>query len=486
MTNPMPGCVDFRASRRISRRGMLEAGSLAAISLGLMDLLALRARAAENRAASESPAATLAASDGRTPLGAGFGRAKRCIFVFAWGGPSQLDTWDPKPQAPAEIRGPFAAISTKAPGVQISEHFPRLAQVADKYAIVRSVTHDDPAHLSSVHHLLTGRHAPHVKSDKDPPSRDDWPHLGSMLAKLRHADGPMPPFVSMPWYVSHPAAPGGVAPGQHAGQLGPGFDPFLLPGDPSAATFRAPGLSLPDDLSLARLESRRALVDLVDHQIRASALQAEMNHFGRLRQEALGMIASPNVREAFNLLAEPESMRDRYGRNIHGQCLLLARRLAESGVPLVCVNWHNDGHNFWDTHGDNFNQLKNRLMPPTDHGFSALLEDLDSRGLLAETLVVWAGEFGRRPRITENNAGREHWPRCYSAVFAGGGVRGGQIVGRSDTRAEFPADNPVSPAHLAATIYHALGVDPGQFVAARDGRPVRLTEGSPITSLFTG
>jgi Protein of unknown function (DUF1501) len=439
----------------------LHAGGLGFLGLTLPDLLAANAvRAAAG-------------------VGGAFGKAKACILLFMWGGPSQLDTWDPKPDAPVEVRGEFKPIATRTPGIRISEHFPRLAQLSNRYAVIRSMTHDDPAHLSSVHHILTGRHAPRVKSDADPPSRRDWPHIGSVLAWLRPAATCLPPFITMPWIVSHPAAPGGIAPGQNAGWLGPGYDPFVLTGDPNAPTYTVAGLAGPGQASVTDLEARKGLLARLDAQ---AALGPALSTF---QQRALDLLCSPRARRAFDLNQEPDRIRSRYGRHIHGQCLLLARRLVEAGVQLVCVNWHQDHHFFWDTHGNNFASLKHRLMPPADQGFSALLEDLEQRGLLAETLVAWVGEFGRSPIISRQSAGREHHPWCYSAVLAGGGIQGGRLYGRSDRLAAHPAENPVSPADFAATLYHALGVAPDRVVKDHEGRPMPLTEGVPIEKLFT-
>ncbi len=340
-----------------------------------------------------------------------------------WGGPSQLDTWDPKPEAPEDIRGSFRAISTTVPGISISEHFPLLAQQAHRLSIVRAMSHDDPAHLSTAHRVLTGHLAPTPFSDAAGPSPRDWPHLGAMVSRLRPTAGAIPSAVNMPWTVMHPAAPGGRAPGQDAGWLGKAFDPFLVDGDPNAAGFQVQGLGLPEGISAGRLAGRRTLLEQLDDVVRNAEKRPEP--WDRHQQRALDALVSTEARVAFQIEREDPKLRDRYGRNVHGQCLLLARRLIEAGVGLVTVNWHNDGQNFWDTHGDNFNQLKNRLMPPADQGFSALLEDLGARGLLEETLVVWVGEFGRTPRINRANSGREHWPHCYSAVLAGAGVRGG-------------------------------------------------------------
>jgi len=461
-------CADFRAtSGLVSRRNMLQAGGLGMLGLGLPQLWAQQA----------SAVTTLSGKP------AGFGRAKACIFLFMWGGPSQLDTFDPKPQAPVEVRGSFRTISTRVPGMQISEHFQRVAGLTDKIAIVRSLTHDDPAHLSSGHLALTGHLAPTLKSDAAPPSDRDTPHLGSMLARVRGGgNATLPPFVTLPWMAFHPAAPGGRAPGQNGGWLGRKYDPLLVSGDPNAPDWKVQELSLADGLSYERLDARHELLANIDRQ----RAQMEASELTGLKERAFGLLGSQDARKAFDLSQESDQVRDRYGRNIHGQCVLLARRLVEHGVPLVSINWHNDGKNFWDTHGHNFSRLKDDLIPPADQALSALLEDLDARGLLDDTIVAWVGEFGRQPKIAEGGGGggRNHWPFCYSGLLAGGGIRGGSIYGRSDKQAAYPAEAPVRPQDYAATLLHALGVDPEMTVPDRTGRPNRVCEGNPLYSLF--
>jgi hypothetical protein len=455
-------CLDFRRSR-ISRREMLRAGAIGLAGLGLPALL--RAREVTQVSGEQ-----------------GFGAAKSCILIFLWGGPSQLDTWDPKPDAPEDVRGPFRAISTTVPGISISEHFPLLAQQSHRLSIVRAMSHDDGAHLSTAHRVLTGHLAPTPFSDAAGPSPRDWPHLGAIVSKLRPTAGAIPSAVNMPWTVMHPAAPGGRAPGQDAGWLGKAFDPFQVDGDPNAAGFEVQGLGLPQGVSANRLADRRTLRE----RLAVLAWNAERlpQAWDRHQQRALDALVSSEARGAFQIDREDPKLRDRYGRHIHGQCLLLARRLIEAGVGLVTVNWHNDGNFFWDTHGNNFNQLKHRLMPPADQGFSALLEDLDARGMLDETLVVWVGEFGRTPRINRANSGREHWPHCYSAVLAGAGVRRGSVHGASDRWAAYPASDPVSPEDLGATILHALGIDPATHVKDAVDRPLRINDGRPLVRLF--
>ncbi|QDV32307.1 DUF1501 domain-containing protein [Tautonia plasticadhaerens] len=463
-TRDRASCRGFLTAGQ-TRRDALRAGALSLGGLSLPGLFRAREASAAPMPETAAPRTTT-------------GRAKACILVFAWGGPSQLDTWDPKPEAPDEIRGEFSAIETRVPGVRIGEHFPMLADRLDRLAIVRSMTHDDPAHLSSVHHLQTGHLAPRPHSDADGPSPNDWPHLGALVARVRPVGGALPPSVIMPWTVSHPAAPGGKAPGQHGGWLGKSFDPFLLPGDPNLEGFRVEGLGLPEGLADDRVRSRRALLSRFERD----AVDAPA--WSDYRARAFDALLSAEARGAFRVDREPPETRDRYGRHIHGQCLLMARRLVEAGVPLVTVNWHDDGINFWDTHGDNFNGLKTRLMPPTDRGLSALIDDLAARGMMDETLVVWVGEFGRAPRITRAVAGREHWPRCYSAVLAGGGIRGGAVFGSSDRWAAHPEADPVGPADLAATILHALGISPETEIVDPVGRPLPINRGVPVTALF--
>ncbi len=454
-------CVEFARASRINRRQLLQIGSISA--LGLAGL-------SEQLAAAQSTTA-------KRP-------AKACIFLFMWGGPSQLDTLDLKPNAPAEIRGSFQPIATKVPGTQICEHFTQLANWTDKISIIRSLCHDDPAHLSSGHATLTGHRAPVVKSDADPPSAKDSPHLGALLSRLKPTSTGMPPFVSMPWKAYHPAAPGGEAPGQHGGWIGAAYDSMLLTGDLNHPQWRPQGLGLPAEMTVDRLSSRVELLRLLDAQRAGLERAAQAEAYHQHQSRALGWVGSEKVRQAFDLNRESEATRERYGRNIHGQCVLMARRLVEHGVPLVSVNWHNDGQNFWDTHGDNFNRLKNDLIPPADRALAALLGDLEERGMLEDTLVAWVGEFGRRPQITASNAGREHWPFCYSGILAGGGIRRGYVHGSSDARGAYPASDPVSPQDFATTMLHALGIDTEEVLYDRENRAHRICAGKVIHELL--
>lgn len=458
-------CVDLQRTLRLSRRQVLRAGTLGALGLGL-----------EQWGFRRTTQAATAASQ------PGFGRARQCIFFFMWGGPSQLDTFDLKPEAPAEVRGEFRPIPTSVPGLQFCEHFSRLAPLADRLAVIRSLHHTDPAHLSSGHATLTGHWAPVINSDAAPPSEKDSPQLGAMLGRVRGLPDEVPGAVTLPWQVFHPAAPGGRAPGQNAGWLGKRYDPLLIEGDPNRADWRVSELALLDGVSFDRLSSRQALLAEIDRQ--RAALDAAAHELGTMQQQAFSLLGGARARAAFDLERESAEVRDRYGRNIHGQCALLARRLIEHGVPLVTINWHNDGRNFWDTHGENFSRLKTELIPPADQALSALLTDLIERGLLDETLVAWVGEFGRKPLINSAAAGREHWPYCYSGLLAGGGIQGGAVWGQSDAHAARPARDPVTPLDYAATVYHALGIDPHATVPDRTGRPIRVAAGEPIRALF--
>lgn len=452
----------------IARRTLLKASAFGATGWGLQSALA----AGGNLALEQISDAT------------GLGKAKQCLLLFMWGGPSQIDTFDPKPKAPENVRGPFKPIATNVPGIHFSENFRLLAQRADKLAVIRSLGHDDPAHLSSGHTILTGHLPPVNKSDAAPPSDRDTPHIGCVMSKLRPSPGAIPSFVTMPWLAYHPAAPGGQAPGQHSGWLGHEYDPLLVSGDPNAPGWQVPSLTLIEGQSPDRLLRRQHLLTSIDDQRRMMAESARHDQLTSQQQQAIGLLSAPSVRKAFDLELESPETRERYGRNIHGQCVLLARRLLDHGVPFVSVNWHNDGQNFWDTHGNNFNRLKNDLIPPADRALSAVLDDLSQSGRLDETLIVWVGEFGRAP-VINGSAGREHHPFCYNAVMAGGGIRGGQVYGSSDQHARYPAENSVSPHDLVATMYRALNVS--QEVILRDtlNRPRPLTMGRPIDALFS-
>jgi hypothetical protein len=448
-----------------TRREVLRVGGLGFAGLLWSDLL--RARASS--AARIPPA-------GRSATGS-FGKAKACILIFNYGGPSHLDLWDLKPDAPREIRGEFQPIATRVPGTSITEHLPRLAALADRYAILRSVNHPDNDHAVGTYLALTGY--PHPRSRplgiEPPASPLDMPSLGSVVSKLRAPSAPVFPYVTL-GVLRHLGNHDSM--GQDAGCLGKVYDPFTVPNaakDPSSVQ------SVLGAVARERLVGRRQLLHEIDRA--SSALEATIrtrNQDGFARR-AYELLASPDSRAAFELAREPDRVRDAYGPSDLGQNCLLARRLVEAGVPLVTV--YSVENRDWDTHANNFPTLKNTLLPATDRSVSALLDDLDRRGLLTETLVVWMGDMGRTPRIN-GGAGRDHWSFCYSIVMAGGGVRGGLVYGSSDRIAAYPSAAPVSPADIAATIYHSLGIDHRAHVTDQQGRPFVIGTGEPILSLL--
>ncbi|REJ73309.1 MAG: DUF1501 domain-containing protein [Planctomycetota bacterium] len=457
----------------IHRRKILQAGSVGLMGLTLPQFLRARTSVAS------------AAVDGT----ATFGRAKSCILLFMWGGPAHQDTWDLKPDAPSEVRGEFSPIATRTSGIQIGEHFPLLAQQTDRLAIIRSMTHPNVDHLTSTHFLLTGQPPP-PSGNLD----DDWPNLGSVLARLGRGAGPLPPFVSMrpklendvPRFVeqSH---------GQFAGWLGETYNPLTIDADPSRPDFSVGDFELQPDVTTGRLNEREALLRALETKVSTTG-DGAASVMGEHYQRAFQLLNDAVAADAFDLSRESDEMRDRYGRNPHGQSVLLARRLIERGVPLVTAFWPNDGIKnvsvYWDTHSRNFVDLKDRLMPVADRAFTALLDDLDERGLLDETLVIWTGEFGRTPKVGQRNSdagagadGRDHWPNCFTTVLAGGGVPGGQVYGASDRHAAYPAADPVKPVDLMATVHNLLGLPPELTLRDAQGRPLVVCPGEMVRPL---
>jgi hypothetical protein len=413
------------------------------------------------------------------------GRAKSVVIVFLTGGPSHLDMFDLKPDAPDGIRGPFKPIDTKSPGVRLSEHLPLLATHSEKLAVVRSFSHRNLNHLNSTHMLLTGHDQPAAVFDKVA-SRDDYPCYGSALSYLAPRNDGIPSGVMLPTFLVEGPL---TWPGQHAGFLGPKFDPFQVKQDPNDKDFQVEGLSLPAGFSIERLGRRQTLSDEVGALRDQWSAHAERDPFADQQALAMKVLLSGKVAEAFKVRNEPDAVRDRYGRHMFGQSLLLARRLVQAGVPVVQVNMGRV--QTWDSHGNIGDRLKNDLLPPTDKGISALLDDLAATGLLDETLVVITGEFGRSPKMGNSAGsagvpGRDHWGHCFSSVFAGAGVRGGQVIGASDKNGAYPATHPYSPGDLAATVYDALGVKPDAELIDRLDRPSRLYDGEPISLLYTG
>ena len=411
-----------------------------------------------------------------------FGAARACILVYSYGGPSHLETFDLKPDAPAEIRGEFKPVATRVPGISITEHLPRLGAMADRYAVVRSVTHRDNDHAIGAYLALTGySHPKHAILGIEPAaSPQDMPSVGSVVAKVRPAERPVFSYVTL-GDLRHLGNNDSM--GQNAGCLGKAYDPFTVPFvRPINGVLDLQGVAdVMGRVDGPQVGRRRRLIDQMNRIAPALQATADMRDLDDCTRKAYDLLASPACRDAFDGAAEPEPVRERYGRTPFGQSCVLARRLVEAGVPMVTV--YSFGNRDWDTHGDNFRTLKNTLLPPTDQGLSALLDDLSSRGMLDETLVVWMSEMGRTPRIN-NGAGRDHWSFCYSIVLAGGGVRGGQVYGASDRSAAYPSTNPVSPADVAATIYHCLGIDPRGQVRDQEGRPLVIGVGKPIQALL--
>ncbi len=457
-------CPDFRSNFALSRRALLKVGSAGFAGLGLTRLLR-----AEDASAVRP-------------------RAKHVIFLHQFGGPSHIDTFDMKPGAPDKIRGDFTPIASDIPGLNLAEHLPRFSRVVGKFAQIRSVHHRMANHNSATYYSLTG-HAPPLDDIRLRDTIELYPAYAGTVAKFKPLDDPaIPTSVSFPYVLRD----GSVTPGQTASFLGKAYDPFFIGQNPNSEDFRLPELSLPADTTLARLEDRRELLRTVDRQ--ASLLESSSTAKGidAFYDRALTMLASPKVKKAFDLSGEDAKLRDRYGRTTYGQSCLLARRLVESGVRFVTVYFSDSiggaAGGGWDTHGDNCNRLKNRLLPITDQTVPTLIEDLAARGLLDDTLVVWMGEFGRSPRIATTKQfgadGRDHWPKCYTVLMAGGGIRGGAIYGASDKIGAFPSLDPCSPDDVAATIYWALGIDPASEFYDALKRPLPIAAGKPITGIF--
>jgi hypothetical protein len=404
---------------------------------------------------------------------------KQIVIVFLTGAPSHHDTFDMKPDAPAEVRGEFKPISTSVPGLHVCEHLPQLAARADKYATLRTLSHGDNNHLMSTHYVLTGELQPGGFFDKIA-SRTDWPDYAAASAYLRPRTDGIPSGVNLPTFLMSGAL---TWPGQHAGLLGPKYDPWQITGDPNKKDFRVGDLTLAEGLSINRLGDRHSLVaDLNRHQQRLADVAVAQ----RLTSEqalAYSILTSSKLSQAFQLDREKEAVRDRYGRNTTGQSLLLARRLVDVGVPVVQANIGRVQN--WDSHSNIFPTLKDRLLPPLDQGVAALLDDLEASGKLDETLVMMLGEFGRTPKINDKK-GRDHWGPCFFGLFAGAGVRGGQVIGTSDKTGAYPVTKAYSPIDLGATVYSLLGIPPDAEVRDRFGRPVRLNRGEVIEPLFSG
>jgi hypothetical protein len=453
----------------LSRREVLRVGGLSMLGLSLQGLL---------RASDKAPLGVL-------PTDKVFGRAKSIIYLWLAGGPPQHETFDPKPNAPLEIRGPFKPISTNVPGIQFCELLPRTAAMADRVAIIRSLSTNDNTHDSSGYWLWTGYKYQGPNSRTIQPT--DWPYFGSLVKRLKPSDT-LPPLSTV-WLPDIARLNENVTPaGQTGGILGPEWDVDRFVGDPSSPNYQVEGLRLAE-LPPLRINQRQSLLAQVEQHFAAAERGEAVRLFDRYQQQAFDLLTSGKAREAFAIEREPDKLRDRYGRNRWGQCVLLARRLVEAGVRLVHVQWPREpGDNavdnpLWDTHAQNAERVEDVLCPMFDQGYTALLEDLDQRGLLDETLVVAIGEFGRTPKIN-GNGGRDHWGPVFCAALAGAGIAGGLVYGSSDKDGAYPASDKVEPPEFTATLYHLLGIPPTGTFADREGREHRLTLGQPLHKLL--
>ncbi|MBM83535.1 MAG: hypothetical protein CMJ78_23495 [Planctomycetaceae bacterium] len=451
---------------QMSRRRALQIGGLGTMSLGLPQLL--QSTASANNSGSDI---------------AGFGKAKRVIMLFMWGGPAHQETWDLKPDGPTETRGDFLPIETNVPGIHVGEHFPLISQHADKLAIIRSVGQEDNNHSTGAHAGLTGRKH-ELKQESFNARQTDHPHYGSVLSQLQPNSSGMPTFVAVPEVIH--TTNGAITPGQGGGFLGRKYDPFQITEHPDRSDFSIDSLKLPEGIGIGRLAGRRDLLTQIEGITRLTDRASNVRDLDAFYQKALGMVLSSKARAAFDLTQESEANRWRYGWHAFGQSVLMTKRLIEAGVKLVTVYWHRENKildTSWDTHSRNFEELRLRLMPAVDRPIAALLEDLEASGLLDETLVIWNSEFGRTPRIN-GNGGRDHWGPCNSVVMAGGGVPGGQVFGATDSKAAYPTRDKVTQDDIAATVYHLLGLDPEAMIQDRLGRPFPLALGQPIAKLL--
>jgi hypothetical protein len=478
---------------QMTRRTAVQAGAVGLLGLGTNHLAALQAAVPDDAPVSAT--------------------AKSCIYIFLSGGLAQHDSFDLKPDAPAEVRGEFNPIATKTPGLELCEHLPRLAQRSELWSVLRSLTHPTNGHTEGHYFMLTGRSVvpPTFKGDRQP--RDtDWPSIASIVGDaVPRRNNNLPPAIVLPERLVHWS--GGTIPGAYGGLMGHRRDPFFIEathyGDPfwrgaypeytfhqlprtkptsaPPTVFQAPNLKLSAATSRGRFNQRVALLESIDHQRRALERSAEIEKYDLHRESAISLLASPDIRRALDVTEADDKTQERYGRNSFGWSLLMANRLVQAGVNLVQVNLGNN--EAWDTHGEAFWRLREKLLPPTDRALSALLDDLQSQGLLDSTLIVMAGEFGRTPKLSllpehYSAPGRDHWGAVQSVFFAGGGVRGGTVVGASDKVGAYPAENPHSPEDMAATIYDALGI-PRTAVWYDDvQRPNHIYYGLPIAELM--
>lgn len=471
-----------RTCEGASRREFLRVGSAAFFGMTLPDVLALEQHAD---------------ASGSTRRSKAFGQAKSVILLFLQGGPSHIDIWDPKPDAPSNVRGEFKPIKTKIPGVWVSETMPLLAGALDKCTLIRSMSYTPEGlfnHTAAMYQMLTGYPPDKVSpsGQLEPPSPRDFPTAGSQVAKIKPPAIPMLPFVEMPRPLQESNV---IGKGGAAGFLGKAFDPYRLYQDPNKP-IRLDDLTLRTEVGRERLQGRFELLRGINSSMKDLEKAVLATAVDEYYAKAYDLVLSGKARDAFDLEQEPAAMRERYGRTTFGQGALLARRLVEAGTRLVQLNWPavangNPELDSFDTHAANFAPLKNLHCPILDRTLSALVEDLDARRLLDETLVVAVGEFGRSPRLgisTSGNTnapdGRDHWPYCYTALIAGAGIRRGAVYGKSDATASAPTENPVHPTDLLATVYYALGIDPGMEILNDLNQPRPLVKGQPLVQLF--
>ena len=413
------------------------------------------------------------------------GRAKSCIILYCWGGMSHHETWDPKPNAPSEIRGEFGTIPTATPGIHFGEHMPLMAQQSEKLAVIRSIHHDDSAHGRGMYWNLTGHKPP--RAGNIPPMRNDWPSLAAMVSKFRESPPGVPGAIRLPYPM---VDNGTLQAGEYGGWLGARYDPIVmrtLSGEPYGGVSRSLGSEVLElnEVDFERIDARSRLLQSLEQPV---SRKNDFESFDHFRNIAVEMLVGSAIKDAYNLDNENPRVRESYGNHLGGQSMLLARRLTEAGVPIVQVccaagDLNGGQGDMWDTHGDNFNRLKNRLLPVFDRGASALLNDLADRGTLDDTLVAILTDFGRTPRIN-GGAGRDHYPNVYSVVLAGGGIQGGQVYGSSDNHGAFPATKACGPADVHATIFQAMGISPRATIHDMLGRPFPVSDGD-VLPLFS-
>jgi hypothetical protein len=445
--------ASHRCCDGIKRRDLLQIGALSALGLTLPDWLRMRAAQASDLTPGPFPT-----REGGTRNPSDIA----CILLWMNGGPSHIDTFDPKPEAPQEIRGEFGVIPTKLKSVYLSEHLPKLAQEIDKYSILRSVTSPDGSHETATHYLLTGYPGNPAVS---------YPSYGSVVARERGYKTALPPYALMGGY---PFGYGG------AGYMGPVYNPFSVGGDPNSKNFSVQDVTPPAGVDMARIDRRRAMLAALDtFQRQVETEPRAIQAMDQFYERAYNLVTSPLAKKAFNLAAEPDKLRDQYGRHTFGQSCLLARRLVEAGVQFVTIN-----QGGWDTHEQNFSSLKKSRLPELDQGYAALLADLHARGMLDRTLVIWMGEFGRTPKVN-SAAGRDHWPNAMSVCMGGGGVKTGMVIGETNERAENPKERPIRVEDVAATIYQALGIDYRKEYISPENRPLKINyDGEPVHELL--